>query len=73
MPDNKYVVVSLVEDNGYYVTGGELYAINVNTGESHHLTAHTNITALKPAVSPCGKRVAFDNPDDGNIYIMEIE
>ncbi len=73
MPASDFVVVSVVEDNGYYITGGELYAVNVNTGESHHLTAHTGITALKPAVSPGGKRVAFDNPDDGSIYIMELE
>ncbi len=73
MPKSDYVVVSMVEDNGHVITGGELYAINVNTGESHHLTAHTEITALKPAVSPDGQRVAFDNPDDGNIYIMELE
>lgn len=73
MPDNEYVVVSLVEDNGHYITGGELYAIHVKTGQSHHLTAHTDIAALKPAVSPCGKWVAFDNPDNGNIYIMELE
>lgn len=73
MPDSDYVVVSMVEDNGHVITGGELYAINVNTGESHHLTAHTEITALKPAVSPDGLRVAFDNPDDGNIYTMELE
>ncbi len=73
MPESDYVVVSMVEDDGHYITGGELYAINVNTGENHHLTAHTEITALKPAVSPDGQRIAFDNPDDGNIYIMELE
>lgn len=73
MPASDFVVVSVVEDNGYYITGGELYAVNVNTGESHHLTAHTGVTALKPAVSPSGKRVAFDNPDDGSIYVMELE
>lgn len=72
MPGEKYVVVSLVEDNGYVITGGELYVVDVNTGESVHLTPHTQLTALKPAVSPCGTKVLFDNPDDGTIYLMEL-
>ncbi len=72
MPGEKYVVVSMVEDNGYVITGGELYLVDVNTGESVHLTPHTQLTALKPAVSPCGTKVLFDNPDDGTIYLMEL-
>ena len=72
MPGEKYVVVSKVEDNGYVITGGELYLVDVNTGESVHLTPHTQLTALKPAVSPCGTKVLFDNPDDGTIYLMDL-
>lgn len=71
-PDGKYVIATLLEDNGYIITSGELYAIDANTGEQFHLTAHTPVIAMNPSVSPCGKWVAFDNPDDGNIYIMEI-
>lgn len=73
MPDGKYVIATMVEDDGHYITGGELYAIDVNTAEQFHLTAHTGITALKPNVSPDGKWVLFDNPEDGNIYIMELK
>ena len=73
LPGNDYIVVTMVEDDGHYITGGELYAINVATGESHYLTGHTQVVALKPAVSPCGRWVAFDNPNDGNIYMMELK
>lgn len=73
MPDNRFVVVSLVEDDGHVITGGELFAVDVSTGEYHPLTTHTNLTALKPDVSPDGKYVLFDNPDDGNIYMMELQ
>ena len=72
LPGSDYIVVTMVEDDGHYITGGELYTINVATGQSHHLTGHTQLIALKPAVSPCGKWVAFDNPNDGNIYLMEL-
>lgn len=73
LPDNKHIVVTMVEDDGHNITGGELYAIDVETTQSYHLTSHTNLTALKPAVSPCGKYVAFDNPDDGKIYVMQLK
>lgn len=73
MPDNRHVVVSLVEDNGQQITGGDLYAVDVTTGQSYLLTGHTSLTALKPAVSPCGAWVVFDNPDDGNLYIMALQ
>ncbi len=72
LPGSDYIVVTMVEDDGHYITGGELYAVDVATGEYHHLTGHTQAVALKPAVSPCGHWVAFDNPNDGNIYIMEL-
>jgi Tol biopolymer transport system component len=73
MPDGRYIIVSVTEDDGYNITGGELYAVDVTSGDSFLLTAHISMTALKPAVSPDGKSVLFDNPDDGNIYILSIE
>ncbi len=71
-PDGKYIIATLLKDNGYMITSGELYAIDAKTGEQFHLTAHTNVIVMNPSVSPCGKWIAFDNPDDGNIYIMNL-
>lgn len=73
LPGGRYVIVSVTEDDGYTITGGDLYAVDVTTGDSFLLTAHISMTALKPAVSPDGKSVLFDNPDDGNIYILPLE
>jgi Tol biopolymer transport system component len=73
MPDNRFVVASVVEDDGHVITGGELFAVDVNDGTYHPLTTHTDMTALTPDVSPDGKFVLFENPDDGNIYIMELQ
>ncbi len=71
-PDGQYIIATLLKDNGYVITSGELYAIDANTGEQFHLTAHTQVIAMNPSVSPCGKWITFDNPDDGNIYLMEV-
>jgi len=72
LPGSDYIVVTMVEDDGHYITGGELYAVDVASGDYQHLTGHTQAVALKPAVSPCGHWVAFENPNDGNIYVMEL-
>jgi Tol biopolymer transport system component len=72
MPDGKYVVVTLVEDDGQRFTGGELFAVNVNTAESYPLSDHFNMIALKPNVSPDGTQLLFENPSNGKIYIMPL-
>lgn len=73
MPGSDFVVVSVLEDDGYVITSGELFAVDIRSGAYHHLTAHTNLVAMKPGVSPCGKKVVFDDPSNGNIYIMELK
>lgn len=71
-PDGKYIIATIVEDNGYVITGGQLIAINAETGEQHHLLHNPNTIALRPDVSPCGKWVLFENPQDGNIYKLKV-
>lgn len=73
LPDNRYVVITMVEDDGYSITGGNLFAVDVETGEYYPLLTDDNKIALKPSVSPDGTKVLFDNPGDGAIYLMEIE
>jgi len=73
MPDGKYVVAALVKDDGYTITGSDLYMVNTGTGAYSPLTEHTGLVAMNPSVSPCGKKVLFNNPDDGNIYVMALE
>lgn len=73
MPGSKYIIVAMTEDDGYNIMASDLYAIDVNTGQRHLLTAHTEITALRPHVSSSGRWIAFHSPEDGNIYKMAIE
>jgi hypothetical protein len=72
MPGEKFAVVSVVEDDGYNITGTELFAVDMQSGQSYPLTDHTNIIALNPHVSPCGKWVVF-NDAAGVIYKMALQ
>jgi Tol biopolymer transport system component len=73
LPGSRYAVVAETEDDGHFITGGELYVVDTETGEYTHITGHTGVAAHQPDVSPCGKWVVFDNPLDGKIYIMELK
>jgi Tol biopolymer transport system component len=73
LPGSGYAVVAESIDDGHYITGGELFVVDTETGIYTHITAHTNIAAHQPDVSPCGKWVVFDNPVDGKIYIMDLK
>ncbi len=73
MPDGKYVVVTIVKDNGYAVTSGELYAVDVNSGESYPILSDSGYVALNPDVSPDGKSILFDNELDGAIYLLKLK
>lgn len=71
-PDGKYLVVMVTSDDGHRMTKGDLYAIDPARGAEYLLTEHTSIIALSPSVSPDGRRIAFENPEDGGIYVLEL-
>lgn len=73
MPEGRYAIVSVTQDDGHNITGADLYAVDVKSGEYTLLTGHIEMPTLNPAVSPDGKSVLFDNPDDGNIYRLRLE
>jgi Tol biopolymer transport system component len=73
MPDGKYIVVMLIEDNGEVVTKGELISIHVATGARDTLLSSDKYIALSPAVSPDGKQIAFEEYAAGAIYVMDIK
>ncbi|MCK5788945.1 MAG: PD40 domain-containing protein [Chlamydiia bacterium] len=72
MPDNKNIVITNVKDNGEVITSGEIGVINVITGEKTSLLSNKKYTALNPSVSPDGKKILFDNANDGAIYLLEL-
>ena len=73
MPDGKYVVVTVVKDNGYTITSGEIEAIDVNSGKSYPILSDSGYVALNPDVSPDGKSILFDNEPDGAIYLLKLK
>jgi Tol biopolymer transport system component len=73
MPDGKFIIATTVKDDGKIITSGKLSSINIETGESTPLISNQEVIALRPSVSPNGKKVVFDNPLDGSIYILEIK
>jgi Tol biopolymer transport system component len=72
-PDGKYIVVMITEDNGEVVTKGELISINVTTGARNTLLSSDKYIALSPAISPDGKKLAFEEYAEGAIYVMDIK
>jgi Tol biopolymer transport system component len=72
MPDEKYVVVTLVEDDGEVITKGNLYAVDVETGHYSPLMESSQWIALNPSVSPDGAKLLFDNPKDGALYLLNL-
>ncbi len=73
MPDGKYVLATVVTDNGEVLTSGKLYAIDVNTAQSYHLPVDTNLIVQSPCVSVDGKKVAFEDAATGYIYVANLK
>ncbi|MDR3219404.1 MAG: hypothetical protein LBU22_10620 [Dysgonamonadaceae bacterium] len=72
-PDGKYIVVMQIEDNGEVITKGELISINVTSGARNTLLSSDKYIALSPAISPDGKKIAFEEYASGAIYVMDIK
>jgi Tol biopolymer transport system component len=72
-PDGKYVVVMITEDDGETITKGELVCLNVTDGKRTVLLSSDKYVALSPAVSPDGKKLAFEEYATGAVYVMDIE
>ena len=72
-PDGKYIVVMFTEDDGHFITKGELVGIDVATGAQTVLLSSDKYIAFNPAISPDGKKLAFENFAEGVIYVMDIQ
>ena len=73
MPDGRFVVVSLVKDDGKVVRSGELFAVDVVTGSYYPLLSRADIVALNPDISRDGKKMLFENSLDGSIQIVHFQ
>lgn len=73
MPDSKFVIASLIKDDGHKITRGELFSVNTESGEYAPLYSNASIIASRPSVSPDGDQVVFNDPEKGIIYILDIQ
>ena len=72
-PDSQYVIAMIADDNGYEYTRSDIVALSVDGSQRVNLTESTDLLATNPDWSPTGNKIAFDNPKDGNIYVLSIE
>lgn len=71
-PDSQYLVAMVAQDDGHNYTKSDLYALSIDGSKRINLTSSTDLIAMNPDWSPQGDRIAFDSPEDGNIYVMNI-
>ncbi|MEP1307347.1 MAG: hypothetical protein ABJK11_13020 [Balneola sp.] len=72
-PDSQYLVASVSEDNGYNITKGDVFAFSVDGSQKINLTVNTDLIAQNPDWSPIGSKIAFDVPNEGAIYVINIQ
>jgi Tol biopolymer transport system component len=72
-PDGKFIVVMITADDGKVVTKGELVSINLSSGARNTLLSSDKYIAFSPAISPDGKKLAFEEYASGAIYVMDIK
>lgn len=73
LPDSKSLIITRVKDDGQRFTASDIYAIDINNGNERLLTGTTDVIPLTPAVSPDGKKVAFENAIDASIYVINLK
>ena len=71
-PDSRYVLANSIEDDGYNFSQADIIALPVDGTQTFNLTASTDLIALNPSWSPDGQRIAFDVPNEGAIYVLEL-
>jgi len=71
--DGRYVVAMQTEDDGRSITKGRLISIDAASGARNVLFASDSFITFNPAISPDGRRLAFEDYATGVIYILEIQ
>ena len=71
--DGKYLVAGIEGNDGHFITKGSLVSVDVATGAQTTLLSSNKYIAQSPAISPDGKKLAFEDYASGVIYIMDIQ
>lgn len=69
--DNDTVVGMVCEDDGYFLTSGNIFVAERATGKSIQLTPDTDDIKMFPTVSPDGNRIAYVT-DAGELYMITL-
>lgn len=72
-PDSNYLVAMEAEDNGYDYTRSDIIALSIDGSQRINLTESTDMLATNPDWSPKGDKIAFDSPQNGAIYILNLD
>jgi Tol biopolymer transport system component len=70
--DGTRLVYELTEDDGHQVVASELHVVDLASGRRHRLTASEDRIERRPAFSPDGRAIAFDD-DSGRIFVARLE
>lgn len=71
-PDSRYILVNQTTDDGHDITSADIIAFSLDGKEKINLTSNTSLIAMNPSWSPDDKSILFNDPSNGNIYILEI-
>jgi len=71
-PDSRYLTYMITEDDGHQILSSDIFTIKIDGFEKTNLTNTENKLEMNPSWSPDGNKIAFDELNDGAIYVMEI-
>ena len=72
LPDSRNLMMTCIVDDGHRFTSSDIYCVNVDKRSAVNITPTSDVIPITIAVSPDGRRVAFDNDTDGAIYIINL-
>ena len=70
-PDGEWVVFMRTEDDGYQITGSDLFAARVSDGQVFRLTDSPDRIEMNPDWSPDGNAIVYD--DRGAVYLLPLQ
>lgn len=71
-PDSQWVVFMRAEDDGHAYTASDIYAARNDGSEMVQLTRTPDRLEMNPSWSPDGRFIAFDDIDEGAVYVLPL-
>lgn len=71
-PDGRHVVAMVTEDDGYTYSRSDLVVFAADGSMRVNLTEDFDPLAMNPSWSPDGSRIAFDAPEEGVVYVLQL-